>query len=154
WIGPCSARNSRMALACSGPIPGSSSSSRGFARLTLTLCGIGPPIVAPCKTAALRSRYSVAEATGYQRLRAEAEPAVGVAAESTAQAERHEDDGDDHDEPVDEGLPDVQAGQQLRQDDQEPCAQHRAEQRGQPSQDDDRDELDGQEEAELLGIEE
>src|SRR5215470_3587635 len=41
WIGPCSARKLRIARACSGPIPGSSRSSAGFARLTLTRFDMG-----------------------------------------------------------------------------------------------------------------
>src|SRR5437899_11545065 len=40
-MGPCSARNLRMARACSGPMPGSSRSSAGLARLTLTRFGMG-----------------------------------------------------------------------------------------------------------------
>src|SRR5262245_1718883 len=75
-------------------------------------------------------------------LGADAEPARGVTAEGAAEAEWHEEDGRDHNETVDERLPDVQAGEQLGQKDQEARAQHRAEQRGEPTQDDDRDELD------------
>src|SRR5262245_18128649 len=41
WIGPCSARKLRIARACSGPMPGSSRSSAGFARLTLTRFDMG-----------------------------------------------------------------------------------------------------------------
>src|SRR6266446_6769140 len=37
WMGPCLVRNSTIARACSGPMPGSSRSSAGFARLTRTL---------------------------------------------------------------------------------------------------------------------
>src|SRR5262245_47817364 len=41
WMGPCSARNRRMARACSAPMPGSSRSSAGLARLTLTRFDMG-----------------------------------------------------------------------------------------------------------------
>src|SRR2546428_742308 len=97
---------------------------------------------------------SVAETARDHRLGADAEPAERVAAQGAAEPERHEQDGDDHDEPVDQRLPHVEAGQQFGQEDQKARAQHRAQQRGQPAQDDDRDELDGEEEAELLRIQE
>src|SRR5262249_40025941 len=99
-------------------------------------------------------RRSVPEPARDHGLGADAEPAIGVAAEGAAEAERHEEGGGDQDETVDERLPDVQAGEQLGQKDQEARAQHRAEQRGEPTQDDDRDELDREEEAELLRVEE
>src|SRR5438034_10975908 len=102
-----------------------------------------------------RSRVpSVPQAARDHGLDADPEPTMRVSLEGTAEAERHEDDRDDHDQPVDERLPDGQPRQQLGQDEQEARAEHRPEQRGEPPQDDDGDELDGEEEAELLRIEE
>src|SRR5215831_20040249 len=94
------------------------------------------------------------QATGHDGLDAEPEPSIGIAANRAAEPERHEDDGEDHDHPVDERLPYVESRQELREDDQERGAEHRAEQGGEAAEDDDGDELDGEEEAELLWIQE
>src|SRR5262245_31238411 len=77
-----------------------------------------------------RGRGSMAETAGDDRLGADAEPAMAVAPDRATQTEGHEDDGQDHDDPVDEGLPDLESGQHLGQEDQEARPQHRAEERG------------------------
>src|SRR5882672_3074098 len=97
---------------------------------------------------------SVSQAAGNDGLDAEPEPAIAVAADRAAEPEGHEDDGEDHDHPVDQRLPDVQPRQQLGQEDQESGAEHRPEERGETAEDDDGNELDGEEEAEFLRIEE
>src|SRR6266852_9685615 len=94
------------------------------------------------------------QAPGDDGLDADPEPSITESANRAAEPEGHEDDGEDHDHPVDERLPDVEPGQQLGQDDQETRSQHGAEQGGEAAEDDDGDELDGEKEAELLGIEE
>src|SRR5258705_13480333 len=88
------------------------------------------------------------------RLDADPEPAIAIAANRATEPEGHEDDSEDHDHPVDERLPDVEPGQELGQDDQEAGPQHGAAQGGESAEDADGDELDGEEEAELLSIEE
>src|SRR5436309_8076025 len=96
---------------------------------------------------------SMPQAPGDDRLHADPEPAIAVSADRAAEPEGHEDDGEDHDHPVDQRLPDVESRQQLGKDDQETRSQHGAEQGGEAAEDDDGDELDGEKEAELLGIE-
>src|SRR5256885_5516514 len=84
-----------------------------------------------------RDRPSMPQASGDDGLAADPEPAKAVSANRAAEAEGHEDDGEDHDHPVDQRLPDVEARQQLGQDDQETRSQHGAEQGGEAAEDDD-----------------
>ena len=89
-------------------------------------------------------RGSMPQAARDDGLDADPEPAKTIAANRAAEPERHEDDREDHDHPVDERLPHVEPRQELGQDDQEAGPQHGAQQGGEAAEDDDGDELDGE----------
>ena len=70
----------------------------------------------------------MSQASRNDRLDADAKPAIGVTPDGTAQSEGHEEHGEHHDDPIHQGLPHVQPGQQFGQDDQEAGPQDRPEQ--------------------------
>src|SRR5919201_176087 len=94
--------------------------------------------------AAANQPVLVPQAAGGDGLDTDAEPAIGIAGNGTAEPGGHEDDGQHHNSHIYQRLPDADPRQQLRQDDQKARPKDRSEQGGQATQDNNSDELDGE----------